>query len=142
VIPASYKGLSLKIPSGWTSESSELEGGLLHQLEIESPDVDLAYIIWAKNSQVLPPSEWAQMTHDSLGEEYNEFSASDISKTTFSGQDAYTFNFSYKKLGFKFYCKCIMFVKDGYGVGVLTQSDLQSHLSSRFGFIEETLLFE
>lgn len=139
VTPVSYKGLSIKIPQGWTSETSEESGGLVHQIYLESPDVDYTTISWGLSSNLMSAKEWMQSTHDSEDEIFPNFSPGDISEITYCGQKAYTLNCSMKKLGFTYYATIITFERSGYTFMVMNMSDLQSNLSKKFGFVEETL---
>ena len=142
VTPVSYKGISIKIPKGWTSETTDQEGGLVHQISLESPDVDGANISWARGNAFLPPREWVQTMHDTGGEDFNGFSPEEITECTYCGEQAYQFIFSMKQLGFTYYSKFLAFKKGGYTIGIFTMSDLRSNLSKKFSFIEDTLTIE
>ena len=137
VKPVYYKGLSLYIPKGWTYETEE--NGILHQMTLESADVDMSIIVWAPSVYTLSPREWIQNTYDNDDGDLPILSPSAISSITYCGCDAYTFSFSSKKLGFTYYDKIICFEKDGYTLMILNMSDYRSHLSKMFDFIEKTL---
>lgn len=139
VTPVIYKGVSMKIPKGWTYETSEEQGGLVHQVYIESPDVDYSTISWGRSSDMISPKEWIQNIHDTGGEDFPNFSPGDISSVTYCGQDAYSFDFSMKKLGFTYYARIITFEKGGNCIMVMNMSDFKSSLSKKFGFVDESL---
>lgn len=142
VTPIVYNGLSMKIPKGWTYETSDEGGGLAHQVCIESPDVENSTITWGHSSNMLSPSEWIQSIHDTGGDSFPDFSPGEVSRTTYCGQDAYTFDCSMKKLGFTYYARFFTFEKNGQHFMVVNLSDFKSSLSSKFGFIENTLTVE
>ena len=142
VNPVSFKGISLKIPKGWKSETSDGAGGLVHQIYLESPDVDYSVISWGHSYNLQSPEDWIRSFHDDGGAEFSEYSPGEISNASFCGEEALAFSFSYKQLGFTFYGKGISFKKDGYTFMVTTMSDLRSNLSKKYGFIEQTLTIE
>lgn len=139
VTPVNYKGLSIKIPKGWKSETSEEAGGIIHQIYVESADVDYSTISWGRSSNMMSPKEWIQTMHDTGGEDFPNFSPGEITDITYCGQNAYSLSCSMKKLGFTYYAKIITFQKGGNTFMVMNMSDLRSNLSKKFGFVEETL---
>lgn len=142
VTPLSFKGLSMKIPKGWTSETTDEAGGLVHQIYLESSDVDYSVISWGISSNLQSPKDWIQFFHDEGGKDFSEYSPGEITTVSYCGEDAYSFSFSYKQLGFTFYGKGFSFKKDGNTFMVMNMSDLRSNLSKRFSFIEETITIE
>lgn len=139
VIPVRYKGLLVKIPKDWKYEMSDMEDGLLHQIQIESPNVDCTTILWGSTSYTNSPKEWISSVRETAGEGFSNYVPGEINKSRYCGETAYTFDYSAKMLGFTYYVRIIMFEKGGSNIMVMNVTDFKSRLSQKFLFVENTL---
>ncbi len=137
--PITYKEVSLKIPKGWTYEGKVLENGLVHQIYMESSDLDSVTLSWVINTAQLSNEEYAQILYDTIDEAWSIDYTNGIVPMDYFGDEAYGFDLVATNLGFKYFGKCFTFRKGGYLFSEMRFSELRSHLGDRFNFIEETM---